>query len=170
MVLFNAFDWEHLRKKLVQLPRISALTAAKERPTKGEQDELVSEVNEIFASVPEMKVADPGKALPPKKGVQWHWTDLGFERVSSGETNKARARLSPTAETIRTWLEDLGVSEVYTPIGGRSLHFVINPNTATSLPEKDFEISGQTADEAPDRVKLGDYLHLFMPKDSASTR
>jgi len=165
MVLFNAFDWEHLRKRLVQLPSLSGL-AEKKRPAKNQQAEVVDELNEIFAKVPEMKVADPGKALPSRKGVRWHWTDLGFEPVNSGENNKARARLSPSAEAILTWLEDLGVPEVYAPIDGRSLHLVINPNTATSLPERDFGVSGHTADEAPDRVSLGDYLRLFMPEGS----
>jgi hypothetical protein len=162
MVLFNAFDWEHLRKRLVQLPHLSASTAAKVRPTKRERDELVSELNEIYTNLPEMKVAHPGKAFPSKKGVRWHWTDLGFEPVNTGENNKASARLSASAEAILTWLGDLGVSEVYTPIDGRSLHFVINPNTATSLPERNFGVSGHTADEDPDRVSLRDYLRLFM--------
>lgn len=165
MVLFNAFDWEHLRKRLVQLPLMSGL-AEKKRSAKSQQAGIVDELNEIYAKVPELKVSDPGKALPSRKGVRWHWTDLGFEPVDGDEKNTARARLSPSAEAILAWLEDLGVPQVYAPIDERPLRLVIEPSTATSLPERDFGVSGHLADEAPSRVSSGDYLRLFTPEGS----
>lgn len=138
LVLFNAFDWDHLRKRLVQLPGIGGLAAAKERPSKKEQGELTDELNHIFADLPKLKIANPGRALPAKKGLVWHWTPLGFQPVNGGGMGKTRSGLTPSAEAVRSWLEDLGISEVYTSIGDRPLPLVINPNADTSLPEKDF--------------------------------
>jgi hypothetical protein len=168
MVLFNAFDWEHFRQELGQLPFKSTLATADGRPTKREQNALLNELDEIFADLPELKVADLKKALPTKKGVRWHWTHRGFEPVRSGDNIKARSGLSPSAEGIRNWLEQLGVADVYTPIDQRSLHFVINPNTGSSVAEDNFEVSEKSADRFPGPVKFGDYHRLFMPEGSAA--
>jgi hypothetical protein len=148
MVLYNAFDWEHLRKKLVQLPSVTGSIAAEKRPTKKQQDELVADLHKRFADEPEIQVANPGRALSPEQGFVWHWTPLGFQIVRVKD-KKTRSGIAPSVEGIRYWLEDLGIGEVYAPIGDRPLHLVINPKAYTSLHRKEFDVFDWPEGKAP---------------------
>ena len=139
MVLYNAFDWEHLRKKFVQLPGVSRLLAAEKRPTKKEEVELVNDFHQRFADETEIKVANLGRALSTKEGFVWHWTPLGFQQVERAKDRKTRSGLAPIAEAIRSWLEDLGINEVYAPVGDHPLRMVINRDVSTSLHNHAFE-------------------------------
>jgi hypothetical protein len=138
MVLYNAFDWEFLRKKLVQLPGIYAPLAAKKRSTKEQQNELFNDFRKSLTGEPKIKIANIGKALPTKEGFVWHWTSHGFQLIRRAKYTKTRSGLGPSVEGIRSWLEDLGISEVYAPIGDWPLRMVINPNARISLPESEF--------------------------------
>ena len=151
MVLYNAFDWEYLRKKFVQLPGVSRSIAAEKRPTKKQQNELVTDLHKSFADEPEIKVANPGRALSTKQGFVWHWTPLGFQIVRRVKDKKTGSGLAPSVEGIRSWLEDLGIREVYAPVGNRPLRMVINPKAYTSLHRKEFDVFDWPEGKAPHR-------------------
>ena len=132
MVLYNAFDWEHLRQRFVKLPGIARSSAAR-RPPRDRQRELVSTLDASFAQATPIDVASPGKALSPQQGLAWHWTGRGFQPVASPRGKKGRSALAPSVEGIRSWLEDRGVKEIYAPVGNRGLPMVISPNAPTIL-------------------------------------
>jgi hypothetical protein len=140
MVLYNAFDWEHMRKRLPPAPVSFPFIAADKQPTKKQQDELVNEWNKTYAEVTQINVANPGKVLTIQEGSVWNWTPDGFQMVQKGKAKKTRSGLSPSVEGIQYCLEDLGISEVYTPVGDRSLSMVISPNTSRSLRGKEFDV------------------------------
>lgn len=142
-VLFNAFDWEHLRQQLVRLPGVSAAAVETERLTKKEQATLVEELNRRFAAEPVLALAKPGSALSKKGDEMWHWTSEGFQRLREGSARKSRTNRAASVEGLRAWLEALGVSEVYAPIDDRRLQLVINPNGNGSLPEDNLDGFGQ---------------------------
>jgi hypothetical protein len=139
MVLYNAFDWEYLRKKLVKLPGVSVSVAA-EKPTRKEQDRVVTDVNEIFGDEPEIRVANPAAALSAKQGYAWHWTHRGFQMARRVKEKKTGSALDASVEGIRSWLEDLGVEKCYAPVGERHLRMVISPTVYTSLHRKEFDV------------------------------
>ena len=103
MVLYNAFDWEYLRKKLVKLPGVSASVAA-EKPTRKEQDKVVTDLSKIFGDEPEIRVANPAAALSAKQGYAWHWTHRGFQMSSmySIGPRKSRATRAGNGRQART--------------------------------------------------------------------
>lgn len=89
---------------------------------------------------------------------------VDLSRYAVATTSKQEAGLSPSAEGVRNWLEQLGVADVYTPIDQRSLHFVVNPNTGSSVADDNLEVSEKSADELPGSVEFRDYHRLFMPE------
>ncbi len=140
MVLYNAFDWEYLRKKLVKLPGASRSTAAERRPSKRQRAELVTALRRVFGDETELRVDSPGRTLPTKQGFVWHWTPRGFQLVKRVKAMTARSGLAPSVEGVRSWLEDLGIREAYAPVGDRPLRMVINPRAYTSLHRKEFDV------------------------------
>ena len=135
MVLYNAFDWEHLRKKFVKLPGV-ARAAAPGDPPKEAQKDMTATLDASLANVTAIKVDNPGKALPTRPGYAWHWTGRGFQPAARGATSKGRAALAPSVEGLRDWLHDRGVTEFYAPVGDRPLPVVINPDAPTILQRK----------------------------------
>jgi hypothetical protein len=139
MVLYNAFDWEYLRQRFVRLPGVARSVTEEERPSKQQQEEVIAEVNARFADEPTIEVANPGQALADKPGFAWHWTPQGFQPARRVNEKKTGFRL-PDVEGLRTWLEDIGVKEVYAPIGDRPVRKVINPRAYVSLHRKEFDL------------------------------
>jgi hypothetical protein len=150
MVLYNAFDWEHLRKQFVKLPGVSGSIAAEKRPTKKQQNELIADLHKSFAGEPEIKVANPGRALSTKQGFVWHWTHLGFQ-LAKGKEKKTGSGLAPSVEGIRSWLEDLGIREFHAPVGDRPLRMLINPKAYSSLHRKQADVFDWPERKAPHR-------------------
>ena len=147
MVLFNAFDWEHLRKMLTQLPGAFTGVATNGQLTEKERDELVDDFQRIFAEEPLIKLANLAMDLATKDGLTWQWTARGFEQLQNNEAKKARSGLAPSVEGIRSWIEALGIDEVYTPRSDRPLHLIINPNAKSSLPEEELDLADQSEGE-----------------------
>ena len=139
MVLYNAFDWEHMRQRLPPAPNIFPFIAANKQPTKKQQDELVNEWNKAYAEVPQITVANPGKVLTTREGSVWNWASDGFQVVQKVKAKKTRSGLAPSVEGIQSWLEDKGISEVYAPVGDRSLTMVINPNGSVPSHTQDID-------------------------------
>lgn len=138
MVLYNAFDWEHLRQKFVKLPGVARSAASARRSSKESQKEMTATLNASFSSATAIKVDNPGKALPTRPGYAWHWTGRGFQPAARGVNSKSRSALAPSVEGIRAWLHDRGVTEFYSPVGDHPLPMVINPNAHTTLDRKGF--------------------------------
>lgn len=134
LVLYNAFDWEHLRKKFVKLPGV-ARAAPRPSPRQA-QKAMTATLDASLASVAAIKVDSPGKALPTRPGYAWHWTGRGFQAAARGANSKGRATLAPSVEGLRDWLHDRGVTEFYAPVGDRGLPVVINPDAPTILQRK----------------------------------
>jgi hypothetical protein len=137
MVLYNAFDWEYLRQKFVKLPGVPRSKSAAKRSPKEQKREVVTTLNAAFSDDTVIKVESPGKSLPARQGCAWHWTARGFQPAAKGNDRKARSRLAPSVEGIRSWLDDLGITEFYAPVGDRPLRMVINPKAYASLHGKE---------------------------------
>lgn len=142
LVLFNAFDWEHLRKKLTQLSGASTVLPAERQLTETEKRELINDFHKNYAHSHEIIIRNPERALSSQEGFVWHWTPLGFQRLQKEKEMRTRSGMAPGVESIQNWLEELDVSEVYAPLADRPLHMVINPNQNTSLPEAKTDIIG----------------------------
>ena len=137
MVLYNAFDWEHLRQKFVKLPGVARSAASARRSSKESPKELAATLNARYSNSTLIKVDNPGKALPTRQGYAWHWTGRGFQPAARGATSKNRSALAPSVEGLRGWLHDRGVTEFYAPVGDRPLSMVINPNAHTTLDRRE---------------------------------
>jgi hypothetical protein len=122
LTLFNEYDWEHLRQRLVE---ISAL-APEIQDKSGRKEELVKEVQTAFVGVEKIQVENPESALYSKPGFEWHWTSNGFQSLKEGKPKRNRSGLAPSAEMILSALRELGVKEIYVPIDGKPLTIVIN--------------------------------------------
>ncbi|HSD39558.1 MAG TPA: hypothetical protein VLC92_18780 [Rhodocyclaceae bacterium] len=138
MVLYNAFDWEHLRQQFVKLPGVARSATGAKRSPKESQKAMTATLDASFANAAAIKVDNPGKALPTRKGYAWHWTERGFQPAAKGASSKSRSALAPSVEGIRSWLRDRGVTEFYAPVGARPLPMVINPNAHTTLDREGF--------------------------------
>ncbi len=140
MSLYNAFDWEYLRKKFVRLPGVAARSVIEaKRPSKAHQSKVAAELDKMFADEIEIDVRNPQKTLPFRDGYTWHWTARGFQPVKA-EVKKAGPRLSPQAEMIRSSLDGLGIKGAYAPVADRPLRAVITPNAYVSLHRKEFSV------------------------------
>ena len=135
MVLYNAFDWEHLRQKFMKLPgapRIG-LDAEGKGSSKNMQKKMVTDLQTIFADDREIEIDNLESALYSKPGYEWHWTAQGFQLVRKGGNTRSKSRLTPSVEMIRSALRDLGIRKAYLPVANRPLTMVINPKTYPSV-------------------------------------
>jgi hypothetical protein len=140
MSLYNAFDWEYLRKKFVRLPGVAARSVSEaKRPTKAQQSKVAAALDKMFADENEIDVRNPSKGLPFTDGFTWHWTSRGFQPVKD-ETKKGAVRFVANAEMIRSILEGLGLKTVYAPVADRPLRAVVAPTGYVSLHRKEFSV------------------------------
>jgi hypothetical protein len=129
LTLFSAYDWEHLRKRLVNLPTQALTNKDKmKRPKKP-----VEEVKNAFVGVEKIQVKNPKSTLYPKTGFEWHWTHIGFQPLIKGKTKRNRRGLAFSAESVLHALRELGAKEVYVPIEGKPLGFVVSPARINSI-------------------------------------
>jgi hypothetical protein len=138
MVLYNAFDWEHLRQKFVKLPGVPRSAPSARRSPREAQKEMTATLEVGLSDAALIKVDNPGKALPTRPGYAWHWTGRGLQPAARGARSKGRATLAPSVEGLRTWLADQGVTEFYAPVGDQPLPMVINAQAHTKLERKGF--------------------------------
>ena len=136
MVLYNAFDWEHLRKRFVKLPGVAR--AAARGTAKEAQKDMTATLDASLAGVTAVKVDNPGKALPTRPGYAWHWTGRGFQPAARGGGSKGRSALAPSVAGLQDLLHDRGVTEFYAPVGDRPLPMVINPDAPPILQREGF--------------------------------
>ena len=129
--LFNAYDWEHLRRKLVNLP----LQAVQEQDKDKEEskDNAVEDIQNAFGGLQKINPHTAESTLTSKPGFEWHWTRLGFQGLIEGKARKNRSGLAPSAEAVLSALRDNSVKEVYAPVDGKSLDIVISPERNNSI-------------------------------------
>ena len=141
MSLYNAFDWEYLRKRLVRLPGVARSIVEAKRPTKAQQRKVAAALDKMFAAENEIDVKNRQKALPLRDGYTWHWTARGFQPVKD-EGKRPGPRFSHHAEMILSSLEGLGIRDAYAPVADRPLGAVIAPNANAyvSLHRKEFSV------------------------------
>jgi hypothetical protein len=128
MSLFNAFDWEYLRQRLVKIPRSTARRAAKVS-----RDELVAALEPAFPRREAIKVTNPERTLSAAPGVTWQWTARGLEPVVDDVPKKRGRVLGATAEALRSSLHDQDVSEFHAPVGNRPQPAIVSPNATPVL-------------------------------------
>lgn len=135
MILYNAFDWEHLRRKFMQLPGAprSSLEAERKGSSKNMHKQMVTDLQATLADNAEIQVEDLDSTLYSKPGHEWHWTALGFQLVRKDKDTRSRSRFSPSVEMIRSALRELGIREAYFPVGTQPLTMVISPNIHPSI-------------------------------------
>jgi hypothetical protein len=124
LTLFSAYDWEHLRQRLVE---ISALVP-ENLDQNGRKKKLVEEVQTAFVGLQKIQVEDPESTLSSKPGFEWHWTRMGFQRLIEGKPKGNSSGLAQSVESIIFALKQLGIKECYAPIDGKPLSIVINNN------------------------------------------
>jgi hypothetical protein len=113
--LYNAYDWEHLRKQLTKISVIQRVGRKK----------MVEVVQRPFAKLRKIEVGRSGSTLPPRAGFQWHWAQNGFELIKT-EQKIRKSGLTPRAEGFLSTLRELGIKEFYAPIEGKPFTIVIN--------------------------------------------
>jgi hypothetical protein len=128
LTLYSAYDWEHLRRRLVQLP--IPLTNSDEKES---DKKLVEEVQTAFVGVEKIEVEHPESTLYSKPGFEWHWTHIGFQPLIEGKTKRNRPGLALSAESVLYALRELGIKEVYAPMEGKPLGFVVSPERINSI-------------------------------------
>jgi hypothetical protein len=122
LTLYNAYDWEYMRKKLVEL-ETQDLTKVSLDENEG-QKKLVEEVQRSFIGLQRIQV-DPESTLYSKPGFKWHWTRSGFQLLIEGKPNTNRSGFAPSAESTLSALKELGIKEFYAPIDGKPLRIVV---------------------------------------------
>jgi hypothetical protein len=130
LVLFTPFDWEHLRKKLVQLPGI-ALEIVDQTDTERFQEKMADDLQKVFADLQPIEVENPESTLSSKPGFEWYWTDRGFQLLRKGEQNNYG--LIPNVNMIFSTLKKIGIREFYAPIDGKPMTIVINPDSSNYI-------------------------------------
>jgi hypothetical protein len=122
LTLYNDYDWEHLRQRLVQTsaiaPEVQDETARKKK--------LVEEVQTPLAELQKIQVESPESALYPKPGFQWNWTTIGFQCLKEDKENGDSSGLAPSAKKMLSALREQDIKEIYVPIDGKPLTVVIN--------------------------------------------
>lgn len=139
MVLYNTFDWEHLRQKFMKLPgapRSSIQVEGKGAKNVGKK--ITTDLQAIFADEHEIEIDNLESALYSKPGYEWHWTALGFQLARKGKNIRSKSRLTPSVEMIRSSLRNLRIREAYFPFGDRPLSMVINPKIYPSVHSEKF--------------------------------
>jgi hypothetical protein len=127
LVLFNEYDWEHLRIKLLAPPGIAS-EIENEKELKA-QKKMTDDLETAFADQ-KIEVENHERFLPLKPDLKWHWTRSGFQLLKKGQL----ASYDPTSiEMIFSTLEKLGIKEVYAPIYGKPFPIVVNPGGGTAI-------------------------------------
>jgi hypothetical protein len=129
--MFSAYDWEYLRKKLIQLPDVANEITEQSDPEKV-QKKAIEELQISFSDLQIMKVDNPESTLSSKPGFDWHWTDIGFQLLKTDEQKRGYG-LTQSVEAIFSGLKKLGVKEVFAPIDGKPKSIAINPNSNISM-------------------------------------
>lgn len=137
MVLYNAFDWEHLRKRFVKLPGAARSVPGSQRSPREARKDMEATLDAAFVNATSFKVDNPVKALPTRQG-NWHWTAHGFQLAAGSGDRKGRAKLAPSAEGIGACLAERSVTEFYAPVADHPLPLVINPNAPITLERSGF--------------------------------
>lgn len=137
LVLYNAFDWEHLRKRFIALPGgpRTARLASMRPPV------LIATLNAVYAAEPEFNVGRPAESLPARPGHAWQWTSTGLMPARTAGASKLKPSLGGGAEDIRAWLAALGVKKAYSPVGDRPLSLIVNPDATVTLHNEAFDAS-----------------------------
>jgi hypothetical protein len=148
LVLYNAFDWEHLRKRFVALPGIarSARMAAGRRPK-----DTAAALQAFFANEPEINVESPGKSLLARPGHAWRWTSTGFMPEKAAKSSKSKSSIGGGVDDIRAWLAGIGVKQAYAPFADRPLSLIVNPEAPVTVHTKAFEEALQWTEGKPPR-------------------
>jgi hypothetical protein len=135
MILYNAFDWEHLRQKFMKLPGAprSSLDTQRKGSSKDMRKQMVTDLHATFVDNTEIQIEDLESALYSKPGHEWHWTVMGFQLVRKGKESRSRSRLTPSVEMIRSAIRELGIREAYFPVDSRPLTMVLSPNIHPSI-------------------------------------
>jgi len=127
--LFNAYDWEYLRQRLVQ---ISALALApKDLAESRKKKKLVEEIQTPFTKLQKIRVKDPEATLSSKPGFEWHWTRNGFQRLVEEKPKRNKSGFAPSAEMILSGLRELDVKEIYVPMDGKPLTIIVTAPPVT---------------------------------------
>jgi hypothetical protein len=121
LTLYNAYDWEYLRKKLVGL-ETQALTNLDENEV---QKKLIERVQKPFIGLQRIQV-ESESTLYSKPGFKWHWRRIGFQLLMERKPNTNRSSLAPSAESVLVALRELGIKEIYAPIDGKPLSIVLS--------------------------------------------
>ena len=129
--LYNAYDWEHLRKVLV---RISGLQRAGRK-------RLADVIKKPFDKLEKIRVQRPESTLYSKRGYEWHWTDTGFRLLQGKEKNRKKG-LTLSTEAIFSVLKELGAKEIYAPVNGKPLPILIDAMTPITCYNNGIRSSG----------------------------
>jgi hypothetical protein len=148
LVLYNAFDWEHLRKKFIALPGAtrSARASGGRRPK-----ELAAAVQAVFAREPEINVENTARSLSARPGLVWQWTSSGFVPQKVAKSSKSRSAIGRSVEELRAWLADLGIKQAYAPVADRPLSLVANLEAPVTVHSKEFDAALQWVDKRSQR-------------------
>lgn len=138
MVLYNAFDWEYLRQKLVKLPGVARSAASARRSSRESRKAMAATLDASLSDATAISVDNPARTLPARRGHTWHWTGRGFQPAARDANSGNRSALAPSVEGIRTWLRARGIAEFHAPVGEHPLPIVINPNAHVTLDRKGF--------------------------------
>jgi hypothetical protein len=144
LVLYNAFDWEHLRKRFIALPGGPRTARLASGPR-----ELTAALNAVYATEPEFNVERPADSLPSRPGHAWQWTSTGLMPARAARSSKSKASISGGAEELRAWLAALGVKKAHSPVGDRPLSLIVNPNAAVTVHNEAFDASLNWLEKPP---------------------
>ena len=123
LTLFNEFDWERLRQRLVE---ISALTV-KGESKKEKRKKMLDRVGAPFKGLQKIQVIHPKLTLSSKPGFDWHWTKNGFQSLKMRNPKANKSAFAPSAVNILSVLKKLEANDAYVPIDGKPLSIVITP-------------------------------------------
>jgi hypothetical protein len=127
--LFNAYDWEHLRKRLVNL----SFHAVNDQDETESEDRTVENIHKALADQNKIHPYTAESTLTSKPGFEWHWTRLGFQLLAEVKTRENRSGLASSAEAVLSALRELGVKEVYAPVGEKIFDIVLSPQRNNSM-------------------------------------
>jgi hypothetical protein len=123
LTLYNDYDWEHLRQKLVGISALALGDLDESGDTK-----KIDKIQKAFVGIQKIQVKNPESTLYSKPGFEWHWTRIGFQLLKIGKQKEDTYRLTPSCEAIFSILRELDINEVYIPINKNYLTVIINPD------------------------------------------
>lgn len=139
-VLYNAYDWEYLRQRLLELQISSTQDLDETRTYSEDQKKLDPNLEEILSDLPKIEIEKSELTLTAKHGFEWRWTSEGFRLLEEAKTPRSGSTLIQSVETILSGLKEIGVKEFYAPVGDKSLNIVINPRTTTDVDAHRFHV------------------------------